>query len=250
MSGVAGQCRVRAVVSPRETLLGRGIGHRRRTPDLIHSLAAGTTRKIGEAREARHPPFISPRREHGPGDAASAVGTRVHSRRRMGAPHAHTSPKGMAGALRLELLYQQNRAGACRSKDGCAEHGCISLWRMGVWNSRVYGVSEANGTRFSRYAALCKRLRAFGRGSIRYRCALGRRLLARGSARPNRSPTSCCAIARSITCSKNSRSAGAARRIASWNAVIVCSVPLKLSCREAAVCIGRLGHHTSDQVVS
>jgi hypothetical protein len=87
------------------------------------------------------------------------------------------------------------------------------------------------------YAASYKRLRTLGRGSARYRCALGRRLLARGSTRPNRSPTSCCAIARSIACSKNSRSAGAAGRIASWNAVIVCSVTLKLSCRGRFWCV-------------
>ena len=43
--------------------------------------------------------------------------------------------EGMAGALRLELLYQQDLAGACRSKDGCAGHGCISL---GAWVSPVY----------------------------------------------------------------------------------------------------------------
>ena len=88
----------------------------------------------------------------------------------------------------------------------------------------------------SRYAALCKRLRISGRGSSRYCRALGRPLLARGSTRPNRSPICCCAIARSVACSKNIPIRGAVRRISSWNAVIVCSVRLKFSCRGRFSC--------------
>jgi hypothetical protein len=42
-------------------------------------------------------------------------------------PETHQSLKGIAGALRLEPLYHQDLAEACRSKHGWALHGCISL---------------------------------------------------------------------------------------------------------------------------
>ena len=54
---------------------------------------------------------------------------------RLGMPEAHQSAKGVAGALLLEPLYHQHIAGTCRSKDGCAERGSMSLRSTGVWNS-------------------------------------------------------------------------------------------------------------------
>jgi hypothetical protein len=61
------------------------------------------------------------------------------------ARHPSDSEVGVAGhrsvgevggmSVASGTLYHQDTAGSCRSKNGCAQRGCMSLWSVGVWNS-------------------------------------------------------------------------------------------------------------------
>jgi len=57
------------------------------------------------------PPFISPGREHGHGCAASAVGTRVSPRRRMGSPYKLELGRGILPPAAFKRLEASPRAG-------------------------------------------------------------------------------------------------------------------------------------------